>query len=113
MMLPKLTALDCERFDEIGETDDYEAEVNWVYHNRTNESVEACDCPSRGAWGLLEEARKNPEWFLEKVFRPLAQQMSKQKQAAAEEAYKPSKAEKMAVAELDEMIKEAVEASQQ
>lgn len=109
--LPKLTADQELRFDSIGETDDHAAEVIWVYNNLDKKEVDAGDCPSRGAWSLLGEAKKNRPWFYDKMYRPIAQQLSKQQAAVEDSEYKPSKAEKLACAELDEMIREAVEAA--
>jgi hypothetical protein len=109
--LPKLTADQELRFDSIGETDDHAAEVIWVYNNLDKKEVDAGDCPSRGAWSLLGEAKKNRPWFYDKMYRPIAQQLSKQQAAVEDSEYKPSKVEKLACAELDEMIREAVEAA--
>ncbi len=107
-----LTEAEEARFEQIGDTDDLASEVTWVYHNLANDSVEAATCPSRGAWEMLDYARKNKGWFFEKMHRPLAQQISKQKSQAEEGEYKPSKAEKLAVEEMDKMIREAVAESQ-
>ena len=74
--LPKLTADQELRFDSIGETDDHAAEVIWVYNNLDKKEVDAGDCPSRGAWSLLGEAKKNRPWFYDKMYRPIAQQLS-------------------------------------
>lgn len=112
LKLPRLNEAEEQRFDELVDNDDHVGEVLWVYNNLENPAVKAIDCPSRGAWFMLSHARRDKGWFYEKMYRPVAQQLSKQKSASGDSEYKPSKAEKMAVAELDGMIKEAVEASQ-
>lgn len=110
--LPELTTEEQERFDTIEDADDHVGEVLWVYGNLDNFQVKALECPSRGAWFMLSHARRDKGWFYEKMYRPVAQQLSKMKAAAGDDAYKASKAEKMALAELDQMILEAVAASQ-
>lgn len=109
--LPPLTPAEHDRFDEIGNTADPSVDAVWVYHNIEKAEIRAMDCPSRGAWAMLGKARRDVGWFYEKIYRPIAQQLSKIQSAKSDEEYKPSKAEKMAVAELDGMIQEAVEAS--
>jgi hypothetical protein len=111
--LPRLSQADEERFDQIGEPDDLTGEALWVYANIEKNDIDPQTCPSRGAWSMLKHARRDKGWFYEKIWRPVAQQLSKQKAAANDGEYKASKAEKLAVAELDSMIQEAVSASGQ
>ncbi len=110
--LPRLTEAEEQRFDELGESDDHVGEVLWVYNNLEKSDVSAGECPSRGAWFMLSHARRDKGWFYEKMYRPVAQQLSKQKVAGGEDGYKPSKVEKQAVAEMDSMIQEAAAQSQ-
>ncbi len=111
--LARLTQAHEERFDSIGESDDHVGEVLWVYTNIERTDVDPQTCPSRGAWSMLKHARRDKGWFYEKMYRPVAQQLSKQKSTAGDGDYKPSKAEKLAVSELDSMISEAVLRSQE
>lgn len=109
--LPPLNEAHYARFDEIGTTSDPGAEVLWVYANIENYSVDPMECPSRGAWAMLSHARRDNGWFYEKMYRPIAQDQAKLKAKQNEGEYVVSKAEKMAVAEIDQMIQQAVEAS--
>lgn len=110
--LPPLTEAEQQRFDTIGEADDHVGEIVWVASNLENTRVNASDCPSRAAWFMLSHALRDKGWFYEKMYRPVAQQLAKAKAGDNDGQYKASRAEKLAVAELDQMISEAVEASQ-
>lgn len=101
-----------ERFEEIEGSHDHAVEVIWVYNHLDDQQASALEAPSRGAWTMLAEARQNKSWFYQQMYRPVAQQLSKQQSSAEEGGYKPSKLETMAVAELEKMIKEAVKESQ-
>ncbi len=61
---------------------------------------------------MLKQARTDKAAFYEKMYRPIALHLTKQK-TAADDGYKPSKSEKLAVAELRAMITEAVSVSAQ
>ena len=61
---------------------------------------------------MMRHARKDKGWFYQNMYRPVAQQLSRQKSAAGDTEYKASKQEKLAVKELEAMIQEAVAASQ-
>lgn len=105
--LPRLTQADEDRFDAIGEYDDLIVEVRWVYNNLEKTDLNLQECPSRGAYFMLKHARRDKGWFFAKMWPQAARLESTIKAAKADESYKPSKAEKLAVAELDEMIREA------
>lgn len=108
--LPRLSEAEEQRFDEIGDNDDHSGDVMWVYQNLEKPEVRAFDCPSRGAWFMLSHARRDAGWFYEKMYRPVAQQLAKQRAIGEADVYQPSKQEKMDRAELEEMIKEARDA---
>jgi hypothetical protein len=110
--LPGLSLAAERRFDAIGETDDLTSEVLWVYHNLGNSKVDPLECPSRGAWSLLAHARTDPKAFYRIHVRQAIADQQRRKSDATDHEYKPSKAEKLAVAEIEAMIMEAVAASQ-
>jgi hypothetical protein len=100
-----------ERFAEIGETEELANEIVWVYHNIDNKNADPLQCPSRGAWTMLKKARRERDWFYNQMYKPIIATVEKRKTAQEQEQYRPSKAEKLAVGELAQMIEEAVEAS--
>jgi hypothetical protein len=110
--LPTVSAAAERRFNSIGETDDLTGEVLWVYNNLGNANVDPMDAPSRGAWSLLAHARSDRKAFYRVHVRQASADQNRRKTDVGENDYKPSKAEKLAIAEIDAMIQEAVEQSQ-
>lgn len=44
------------------------ADVEWVF-NHLGAPVRPLDAPNSGAWGLLQTARQDPDWFLARILR--------------------------------------------
>jgi hypothetical protein len=102
------------RFDTIGDNVDLAADVTWVYHHVDNAQADPLECPSRGAWSMLLHARLNKARFFEKVFLPVANQQARRKAANGEDVdYAPTKTERKAIGELEEMLRDAVAQSQE
>lgn len=106
--MPGLSPKAERRFAEIGDTTEAAAEVNWVYHHIDDDPPDPFECPSRGAWSMLKEAKGNGRtWFLEKLFKPIVGEMSKKKTETADAAI--SKQEKLCREELKVMLERARE----
>lgn len=102
----RLTAAAEARFQELGDSIDHHRDMTWVYNNYRNMKVSPLECPSRGAWSMLLEARKEPKWFLKDMYKTVANDAAKRKDA---EATTISKQEKYCREELKKMLEAARE----
>lgn len=102
----RLSAAAEARFEAMGDNHDIHRDTVWVYNNFKNASVSPFDCPSRGAWSLLQEARKEPKWFLKDMYKTVANDAAKRKDA---ETTTISKQEKYCREELKKMLEAAKE----
>jgi hypothetical protein len=74
--LPTLTEEAEQRFSEMGEPN-LRGDVVWVYNHLDDANATPLDAPSRGAWSLLAEGRKDRQWFLKTYAAPAARAVRK------------------------------------
>jgi len=106
----RLSAAALTRFKDIGETNNDIEEIQWVHHHMREKYSDPFECPSFGCWGLLEQAKKNPTWFYEKIYKPIVGDAAKKKAGVGESD--EEKGERFAVDTLKAILAEAVAASQ-
>jgi hypothetical protein len=107
--LPALSAEAQKRFDKIGEPADPTADISYVFNNIETPNADALVCPSRGAWALLGRARRDPEWFYVRIYRPTVSAIAKQKAEQQAGEPEPSKHEKRRIEDMEQLLTELKE----
>lgn len=113
---------DERRWDLVEDKTDYAVDMTWVYHNLQNKRADSGTAPSRGAWTVYCEVRRKErkgkgsgiEWFMKSIWPKISDETNRRKRDGdANEGYVPSKDEKKAIHELEQLLKDAVEQSKE